>query len=127
MVAHLNAGHSLFGGLLVQWVDEAASIYVMRLLGTRNVVTKKISEVIYDEPTYLGDILDIFMRVKDVGRTSITIECVVQARKVEAHENTRTILNCNLVFVKVDGIGKPAPHNFKIEDEKFEDQLTVGA
>lgn len=127
MVGDLNAGHSLFGGLLVQWVDEAASIYVIRLLGTRSVVTKKISEVIYDEPTHLGDILDILMRVKEVGRTSITIECVVQARKVEAHENTRTILNCNLVFVKVDGIGKPSPHYFKLEDEKFEDQTTLDA
>lgn len=125
MVGDLNAGHSLFGGLLVQWVDEAASIYVMRLLGTRNVVTKKISEVIYDEPTHLGDILEIFMRVKSVGTTSITIECVIQARKIEAHESTRTILNCNLVFVKLDGVGRPAVHHFKAEDEKIEDRITL--
>ena len=83
-VGDLNAGHALFGGLLVQWIDEAAAIYTMGLLGTRNVVTKKISEVIYDEPTHLGDILEIFMRVKAIGTTSVTIECVVLAKKIEA-------------------------------------------
>ena len=125
MVGHLNAGHSLFGGLLVQWVDEAASIYTMRLLGTRNVVTKKISEVIYDEPTHLGDILEIFMRIKAVGVTSITIECVVQARKIEVHEKTRTILNCNLVFVKLDGVGRPEAHHFRAEDEADEQRTCL--
>jgi len=125
MVGHLNFGHALFGGLLVQWVDEAASIYVMRRLKTRSVVTKKISEVIYDEPTHLGDVLEILMRVSKVGKSSITIECVVHARKIEAHEKTRTILNCTLVFVKVDGVGRPQAHNFQLEDEEDEQEICL--
>ncbi len=121
MVGHLNFSHVLFGGLLVQWVDEAASIYVMRRLKTRSVVTKKISEVIYDEPTHLGDTLEFFMRISKAGKTSVTIECIVQARKIEDHEKTRTILNCSLVFVRVDGVGRPEAHNFDIKEKDSEE------
>lgn len=125
MVGDLNFGHSLFGGLLVQWVDEAASIYVMRRLQSRSVVTKKISEVIYDEPTHLGDTLDFFMRVSKAGTTSITVECVVQARKIEPHEKSRIILNCSLVFVHVNPLGRPEPHNFNIEDKDSEETVRL--
>ena len=56
--AHLNAANNLFGGLLVQWADECAGIYVMEILKTHHVVTKKISEVLFNEPAKLGDVLE---------------------------------------------------------------------
>jgi acyl-CoA hydrolase len=46
MSGDLNAANTLFGGRLIQWVDEAASVYVMELLRTHHIVTKKISEVL---------------------------------------------------------------------------------
>lgn len=111
MHSHLNAANTLFGGLLIQWVDEAAAIYVMELLKTHNIVTKKISEVVYSEPTRLGDVLEFLMRPKHVGTTSITVQCIVQAKIIDRDDTERTILNCDLVFVKVDKIGRPQAHN----------------
>ena len=111
-VAHLNAANALFGGLLVQWVDEAAAIYCMELLKTHNVVTKKISEVIYNEPSHLGDVLELLFRIQKVGNTSITVECVVEAKQIDMNDRQRVILNCDLVFVKIDKYGKSVPHNF---------------
>ena len=64
MSGDLNAAHTLFGGKLIQWADEAASIYVMELLRSRRIVTKKISEVLYNEPANIGDVLEFLFREK---------------------------------------------------------------
>lgn len=118
MPGDLNAAGTLFGGLLVKWVDEAASIYVKSLLRTHNIVTKKISEVLYNEPTRLGDVLEFLFQVKTVGTSSITVDCVVQAKAIDHDDVQRGILNCDLVFVKIDKLGRPSPHNYKIHSKK---------
>jgi acyl-CoA hydrolase len=113
--AHLNAASNLFGGLLVQWADECAGIYVMEILKTHHVVTKKISEVLFNEPAKLGDVLEFLCCIKAVGKTSITIECITRAKQIDMEDRLRTILNCDLVFVKIDKFGRPAQHNFVLE------------
>ena len=112
MSGDLNAANTLFGGKLIQWVDEAASVFVMELLQSRHVVTKKISEVLYNEPTKIGDVLEFLFRVKKTGTTSVTVECIVRSKKIDHDDTLRIILNCDLVFVKIDKLGKPVPHHF---------------
>jgi acyl-CoA hydrolase len=41
----LNANGSLFGGSLLRWIDEEATIYTILQLGNGRVVTKFISEI----------------------------------------------------------------------------------
>lgn len=112
MSADLNAANTLFGGKLIQWVDESAAVFVMELLRTHNIVTKKISEVLYNEPTKIGDVLEFLFRVKSVGNTSITVECVVHSKEIDHDDTLRIILNCDLVFVKIDKLGRPVAHHF---------------
>ncbi len=113
MSQDLNAVHTLFGGRLIQWVDEAAAIYVMALLKSPMVVTKKISEVIYNNPARLGDVLEFFFKVKHSGKTSITIQCVVITKVISRGSNSKLILNCDVVFVKVNSSGQPEEHGFQ--------------
>jgi acyl-CoA hydrolase len=112
--AHLNAANNLFGGILVQWADECAGIYVMEILKTHHIVTKKISEVLFNEPAKLGDVLEFLCGVKSVGKTSITIECITRAREIDMEDRLRTILKCDFVFVKIDKFGRPTQHNFTL-------------
>jgi len=112
MSGHLNAVGTLFGGLLVQWVDESSAIFVMKTLRTRHIVTKKISEVIYNHPTKLGDVLSFLFRTKAVGTTSLTVECQVISEAISPEEKPCVILNCDLVFVTVNSAG-PVPHHYK--------------
>ncbi|MGY3804602.1 acyl-CoA thioesterase [Pigmentibacter ruber] len=114
--AHLNAGNNLFGGLLVQWADECAGIFVMEILKTHHVVTKKISEVLFNEPAKLGDVLEFLCCVKAIGKSSITVECVCRAKQIDTEDRLRTILNCDLVFVKIDKFGRSTHHNFVLEE-----------
>ena len=79
------------------------------------IVTKKISEVIFQEPAYPGDILEFKFRVGAAGRTSLTLECQVLARTPGEEGTSRQILACDVVFVVLDRNGRPSPHGLTLE------------
>lgn len=103
---HLNPRGTLFGGTCMQWIDEEAAIFVICQLGTKDIVTKLISEINFISPAHLGDIVEFGMNVLSLGRTSITIECVVRNK-----ETGDIIVRIDkMVFVSVDETGHSTPH-----------------
>lgn len=69
---HLNAAGRLFGGMLVQWIDEAAGIVAMR--HTReNCITASIDNLKFIRGAYLGEHVVIIGRVTYVGNTSMEV------------------------------------------------------
>lgn len=109
---NLNARNTLFGGALLRWIDEEAGIYAMTKLNTKNVVTKFMSEIDFKSSGQLGDVIEIGLKFKSVGRTSITFSCEV--RNVFSKQSIITIEN--IVFVMVDERGLPIPHGKTIEN-----------
>lgn len=103
---NLNARNTLFGGALLRWIDEEAGIYAMTKLGTRNVVTKYISEIDFVNSAEQGDVIEIGLEFKSVGTTSIRFSCEV--RNVFTKQVIIRIET--IVFVKVDEDGSPIPH-----------------
>lgn len=112
MNADLNAAGKLFGGRLMAWVDEAAALFCMDKLKTRHIVTKKFSEIIFNEPAHLGDVLELRCRIKASGRTSLTIECIVPTKVIQSGDASRIIIHCDVVFVAIDRNGRPTPHGY---------------
>lgn len=121
-----NHANTLFGGRLMQWLDEAAVLYAMCQMGTKSVVTLKVSEILFQNPALNGDILEFWTRKKKAGRTSLTVECVVTRKKLDKPldvpmapdlekneymgDPTGIIVSCEIVFVAVDENRKPTPH-----------------
>ncbi len=104
---HLNSNLTLFGGTLLEWIDEESAIHArLELGGTANIVTKYISEINFVSPARNGEIVEIGLETIAMGTTSITITC--QVRNV----NTKQIIIRieKIVFVHVDANGKPTPH-----------------
>ena len=102
----LNPNRSLFGGRLLQWIDEEAVIYAIVQLENPRVVTKFISEINFINGPKEGDIIEIGIVAVDFGRTSITMRCEV--RNMITREPILAI--DKLVFVNLDAAGQPAPH-----------------
>ena len=102
----LNPNHSLFGGRLLQWIDEEAVIYAIVQLENPFVVTKFISEINFIKAPKQGDIIEIGIIATNFGRTSLTMRCEV--RNMLTRE---PILHIDkLVFVNLDSEGSPTPH-----------------
>jgi acyl-CoA thioesterase YciA len=111
MPGDLNSAHTLFGGTIMKWADEAVSIYVMCQLGTKKVVTLKVSEILFKEPVQEGDVLEFMASTVKVGNTSITVKLDVQRKSIEDKTIVApTVLSCEFVFVAVDDKGRPTQH-----------------
>ena len=102
----LNVRGTLFGGRLLAWVDEEAAIFAGIETRHSKVVTKSISAINFIAPAFQGDIIEIGVALKRVGKTSITVE--VQVRNLVTQ---KVIVNIDeIVFVCVDDNGKPVRH-----------------
>lgn len=102
----LNPNHSLFGGRLLQWIDEEAALYAIIQLENKHVVTKFISEINFISSPKQGDIIEIGIVATHFGNTSLTLRCEV--RNKLTREQILTIEK--IVFVNVNEEGKPVPH-----------------
>lgn len=102
----LNPNHSLFGGRLLQWIDEEAALYAIIQLENPHVVTKYISEINFIAAPRQGDIIEIGIVATHFGTTSLTMKCEV--RNKLTRESILTI--DKMVFVNVGKDGKPVPH-----------------
>ena len=111
---NLNANNTLFGGSLLRWIDEEAGIYTMTKLRTQKVVTKYISEINFISSAKQGDVIEIGMEFVSIGRTSITMRCLV--RNLFSQKEIITI--DKIVFVQVDNNENSVSHNLTIEDIK---------
>ena len=112
----LNPNGSLFGGTLLKWIDEEAAIYAVCQLDTKSIVTKYISEINFQSSAKNGEIVEMGMEVVKLGRTSITLKCVVRNKISKRHIITVE----EIVFVKVDEQGSPTPHG-KIKAKSIEE------
>jgi acyl-CoA hydrolase len=103
----LNPNQSLFGGRLLQWIDEEAALYAVIQLENRHVVTKFMSEISFISSPKQGDIIEIGILATHFGNTSLIMKCEV--RNKLTREQILTI--DKIVFVNLDTNGKPFPHN----------------
>jgi acyl-CoA thioesterase YciA len=86
---------ALFGGNMMAWLDEAASIFAHQYTGEELMVTLKFGELQFHQPVWEGEIVDFFVdNVKD-GRTSISFE-------IEGWARERLVVKTSAVFVSVD-------------------------
>ena len=104
---------NLFGGVMLSWLDEAAAIYACQAADSPRMVTKCISEVVFQKPVRPGQIIKIYGDVISVGTTSITIK--LEARRHSVYNGSQKIVTTvDMVFVRIDGDGEAVPLSDKI-------------
>lgn len=105
MRQHMNAGGRLFGGILMQWIDEVAGVVAMRHAGTSRVTTAAIDNLQFKEATYEGELLVLIGYVTYVGNSSMEVEIDTY---VERSDGMRYSVNrAFLVMVAMDAQEKP--------------------
>ena len=69
---HLNSAGRLFGGMLMQWLDEAAGMVAMRHTRS-NVITASVDNLRFIHGAYNGEMVVIIGKVTFVGHTSLEV------------------------------------------------------
>lgn len=117
--SHTNALGTVFGGVVMSWVDIAGSISAIRYSG-KSVVTASMDDVHFIAPAYKGDILNIKACVNYVHNTSMEVGVRVDSEN-PIQEVFKHIVSAYLTFVALDQNKKPAsihPLEPKTETEK---------
>jgi acyl-CoA hydrolase len=116
----LNPNGTLFGGRLLEWIDEEMGIYAIIQLEIPRTVTKYMSEIDFVSSAKLGDIIEIGMVVLAFGNSSITLRC----RVINKLTHKIIIEIEKIVMVSLDENGNPKSHG-KTEVEYVKDRLKV--
>ena len=102
----LNPNGTLFGGRLLEWIDEEAALYTIVQLENRHIVTKFISEINFINAPLQGDIIEMGIEPVEFGRSSLTLRC-----KVRNKLTRQDILTIDkIVMVNLGAEGRPVPH-----------------
>lgn len=114
----LNPNGTLFGGRLLEWIDEEAALYAIIQLENPRTVTKFMSEINFRSSAKKGDIIEIGLEVTAFGRSSLTLACEVR------NKMTREVIISidKIIMVSLDEAGKPSPHG-KTKVEYVKDRL----
>lgn len=105
-----NAHGTIFGGVLLSYIDQAGAIEAARQV-RQKLVTVAIKEVVFHEPVHVGDVVSFFGSVKRLGRTSITVSVEVIATRMmmSEHPTDVKVTEAELTFVAIDDQGNPTP------------------
>ncbi len=101
---HINPQGRLFGGYLMQWIDEMAGIVSRRHCG-KMVTTASIDNLNFKAGAYQNDMVVLVGRMTYVGRTSMEVR--VDTYVEDYRGNRRSINRAYLVMVAVDEEGIP--------------------
>lgn len=108
MAKDLGVHGNLFGGIMMAWIDEAASSMAVSLCYTPNMVTVKVDELVFKRKVKEGFLIRIYGEVIKIGNTSITF--AIEARKVSVYTGEEdVVVHTQITFVRIDEEGRPTP------------------
>ena len=109
MPSDANYTGDIFGGWIMSQVDIAGSIPAIELARGR-VATVAVNSFVFKQPVMIGDVVSFYARVVRVGRTSITVDVEVYARRRALIEVVK-VTEATLTYVAVDDERRPRPVN----------------
>lgn len=102
-----NQYGTIFGGVVLSWIDQAGFVEARRH-GLHRWVTASIERVDFKAPVLLGDIVSLWTRVERFGTKSITVCVEVEAERFHGAA-TVAVTQAHLTMVAVDPAGRPIP------------------
>ena len=77
----IGINDNLFGGMMLQWIDEAAGAMAATTCCSPNMITLKMDEVVFKKPVKVNQHIRIYGKVDKIGRTSISL--TMEARRFD--------------------------------------------
>jgi acyl-CoA thioesterase YciA len=99
-----NAHGTIFGGVILSYIDQAAAVEA-KMHGASFIVTVAMREVVL----YVGDLVSFYTGLVRLGRTSITVSVEVFAQRGEGTGGMIKVTQAEVTFVNLDENRKPLP------------------
>ena len=103
---HLNSAGRLFGGILMEWIDEVAGLVAKRHAKS-NITTASVDNLRFLKGAYQGDTLVIIGKITYVGTTSMEVRVDTYCENLIGER--RPINRAYFTMVALDQNDKPMP------------------
>jgi len=103
-----NALGTIFGGIILSYIDQAGAVEAHRHDCGR-LVTVALREVEFHAPVFVGDLVSFYTETLRVGRTSVTVKVVVEAERRTRGSGRVKVTEAEVVYVNVDEENRPTP------------------
>jgi acyl-CoA thioesterase YciA len=100
-----NSRGTIFGGVILSYIDTAGAIQAHRHTRMERFVTVAMKEVIFHKPVYVGDLVSFYAETLRVGTTSISVRVVVEVERLGNSERVR-VTDAEVTYVAVDEHGQ---------------------
>jgi acyl-CoA thioesterase YciA len=97
-----NSAGTIFGGVILSYIDMAGAIEAHRHTRMPRFVTVAMREVIFHKPVFVGDLVSFYAETVNVGNTSITIRVIVETERVGSTTEVLRVTEAEVVYVAVD-------------------------
>ncbi len=103
-----NAFGTIFGGIILSYIDQAGAVEARRY-SDQTFVTVAMREVVFHAPVFVGDLVSLYTETIRVGRTSITVKVIVEAHRRAGVGESVLVTEADVVYVAIDENRRPVP------------------
>jgi acyl-CoA thioesterase YciA len=107
MPAQVNPQGTIFGGVLLSYIDQAGAVGARREVIQAGgpppfLVTVAVNRVEFKRPVFVGDVVRFCTRPVRMGRTSITMHVSVEAERGQQAIAVTDVTEAEVVYVGID-------------------------
>ena len=103
-----NALGTIFGGIILSYIDQAGAVEAHRHVSGR-LVTVAMHEVEFHEPVFVGDLVSLYADTIRVGTTSVSVKVIVEAEGRIRGRTRVKVTEAEVIYVHVDENSRPIP------------------
>ena len=98
-----NPQGTIFGGIILSYIDMAGAVEAHRRTGVERFVTVAMREVVFHQPVFVGDLVSFYAETVKIGTTSITVRVVVEAQRYGGMGGESIkVTEAEVIYVAVD-------------------------
>jgi acyl-CoA thioesterase YciA len=97
-----NAHGTVFGGIILSYIDVAGGVEAVRHTHHDRFVTVAMKEVIFLEPVFIGDLVSFYAETVRVGSSSITVKVAVEAERFGSHGQSVRVTEADVTYVAIN-------------------------
>ncbi|HEX8476266.1 MAG TPA: hotdog domain-containing protein [Pyrinomonadaceae bacterium] len=114
-----NPQGTIFGGIILSYIDIAGAVEAHRRTRIERFVTVAMREVIFHEPVFVGDLVSFYAETLRIGTTSITVRVIVEAERYGGTSERIRVTEAEVVYVAVDANRR----KMKIDKDAIKDNI----
>jgi len=112
----IGANQNLFGGRMLEWLDETGVIYTKQIY-PGSFVTIKVGEVIFHHPIKEQSVIDFYVDELTAGKSSLNFKVIVKSRDTQ-------VVSAEITFVHIGPDNRKQYLDwFELETESFKEAV----